>query len=43
MEQIEMQVRVMALELAIKAKSENDSIALILENAKTISNYIKGE
>jgi hypothetical protein len=41
--QMEMQVRVMALELAIKAKSETDSMASILDNAKTIITYIKGE
>ena len=40
--QIEMQVRVMALELAIKAKEPNQSMADTLTNAKEIVSYIKG-
>lgn len=41
--QMEMQVRVMALELAIKAKQDGDSMETTLANAKTIITYIKGE
>ena len=43
MEQMEMQVRVMALELAIKARTESTTFAEIISNAQAISTYIKGE
>ena len=43
MDQMEMQVKVMALELAIKAKAESTTFTEILDNAKQIAAYIKGE
>ena len=43
MEQMEMQVRVMALELAIKAKDAGDVMATTLANAESIVKFIKGE
>lgn len=41
--QVEMQVRVMALELAIKAKNESDDMGCMLVNAESIVKFIKGE
>ena len=43
MEQMEMQIRVMALELAIKAKNDCDDMGCVLVNAQSIIKYIKGE
>ena len=43
MDQMEMQVKVMALELAIKAKHPEANITDILLNAESIAKFIKGE
>jgi hypothetical protein len=43
MEQMEMQLKVMALELAIKAKNDSDDMGAVLVNAETIVKFIKGE
>jgi hypothetical protein len=40
--QMEMQVRVMALELAIKAKNPETTMAELLANAQQIVSYIRG-
>ena len=40
--QVEMQIRVMAIELAIKGREPNQEISTTVEHAKAIMEFIKG-